>query len=189
MPIKPKLLASVLWPILLTGLAACSPPRPPSGDKLRLHGHKGAICLADRECASNRCLAGRCTEKIDKVGLGGECLGNDYCKDGFFCDLRAKKCSPKLKCEDFQARLTECINDVYLKFRPQQQGKLRRMSARARKRFLERIKNILYRGLCRATSGSSGLPYARAVKLLKAAKQSSCTEFATGFHGAMGKTG
>lgn len=165
---------------LLLGAVGCSGSRPPTGQRLRLKGAKGAICTYDRECQSDRCLGRRCTEKIDKVGLGGECTSDDYCQKGFHCDRSAKKCAPKLSCENFSDKLRECIADVYISFRPKQARKLRRMKARAKKRFFNQIYRILYKGLCGLTRG--GTSYKRSLALQRALKQTSCTKFAAHYY-------
>ena len=143
--------------VILLGTAGCEGSRPPRGKQLRLRGAKGAQCTYDRECASAKCLGRRCTEKIDKVGLGGECTDDNYCKSGFRCDSAAKKCAPKLSCSSFSDKLRECIEDVYISFRPKQARKLKRMRKNAKRRFFNRIYRILYQGLCSRTSRSSSI--------------------------------
>ncbi len=165
---------------ILLGTAGCEGSRPPTGDQLRLRGAKGAQCSYDRECASSKCLGRRCTEKIDKVGLGGECTGDEYCKDGFLCDRGSKKCAPQLKCSKFKGKLRKCIAEVYLKFRPKQTQKLKKMRSRAKRRFFKQIYRILYKGLCSRTG--SGTSYKRGVALQRALKQSDCAKFATYYH-------
>jgi len=165
---------------LLLGAAGCSGSRPPTGQRLRLKGTKGAVCTYDRECQSGKCLGRRCTEKIDKVGLGGECTGDDYCMEGFHCDRSAKKCAPKLSCDAFSDKLRRCIADVYISFRPKQARKLRRMKARAKKRFFNQIYRILYKGLCRLTRG--GASYKRSLALQRALKQTGCSKFAAYYY-------
>lgn len=166
--------------VLVLGAVSCSGSRPPTGERLRLKGTKGAACSYDRECKSDKCLGRRCTEKIDKVGLGGECTTDDYCHKGFHCDRSANKCAPKLKCESFSDKLRECIADVYIAFRPKASRKLRRMRARAKKRFHRKIYRILYKGLCSLTRG--GASYKRSLALQRALKQTSCTEFAAHYY-------
>jgi len=165
---------------LVLGAAGCSGSRPPTGKRLRLKGAKGALCTYDRECQSNKCLGLRCTETIDVVGLGGECTGDDYCKKGFHCDRAAKKCTPKLNCDSFSDKLRRCIADVYLSFRPKQAPKLKRMRARAKKRFFTKIYGILYKGLCGITRG--GASYERSLALQRALKETSCAKFAVHYN-------
>jgi hypothetical protein len=166
--------------------SACSPPRPPKGDEVRLKGRKGAICLADRECASQECRGGRCTEKIEKVGLGLWCDQHRGCKEGLYCDKKAKKCAPHIDCEKLEPKLKRCVADVYGKFRPSQKGRLRRMGARSRRRFLKRNYRILRRILCRATRSKS-MAYKRALELKSALGQKDCEKFAADFHAALKK--
>jgi hypothetical protein len=173
--------------LLVLASAACSPSRPPKGDKLRLKGNKGAICLANRECASMECRGGRCTEKIEKVGLGLWCKSHKGCKDGLYCDTKAKKCAPYIQCEKLESKLKSCVADVYGKFRPSQVRRLRRMRGRSRRRFLRRSYRILRRILCRATR-SKALPFKRAVKLKRAAEHKDCKQFAADFHAALKKS-
>ena len=166
--------------VCVLGAAGCSSSRPPTGKRLRLKGAKGAICTYDRECASDKCLGRRCTEKIEKVGLGGECSSDDYCQKGFRCDRSAKKCTPKLSCSKFSDKLRKCIADVYISFRPKQARKLKLMKARAKKRFYKQIYRILYKGLCGLTRG--GTTYKRSLSLQRALTQTSCTQFAAHYH-------
>jgi len=172
--------------LLFTLGSACSPSRPPKGDELRLKGRKGAICLADRECASQECRGGRCTEKIEKVGLGLWCDQHRGCKEGLYCDKKAKKCAPHIDCEKLEPRLKSCVAEVYVKFRPSQKGRLRRMRARSRRRFLQRNYRILRRLLCRATRSKS-MAYERALKLKRAAGHKDCEKFAADFYAALKK--
>lgn len=167
-------------------LIACEAPAPPKGDELRLKGGKSAYCLTDRECASDECRLGRCTERVEKVGQGGACQSSSGCRPGLYCDRQANKCAPAVRCEDVRDTMERCISEVYLTFRPGEKTKLRRLKASARKRFLERIQQILYSGLCKATQGG-GLPYAQALKLLAASKKKDCQEFANELKGALNK--
>lgn len=166
--------------VLMLGAVGCTGSRPPTGKRLRLTGSKGAVCTYDRECQSAKCLGRRCTEKIDKVGLGGECTGDDNCLKGFHCDRSAKKCTPKLDCDVFSVKLRKCISEVYVSFRPKQSRKLRRMKARAKKRFFKQIYRILYKGLCGVTRG--GASYKRTMALQRALKQTSCSKFAAYYY-------
>jgi hypothetical protein len=172
---------------LLLGQASCGGSAPPPGERLRLRGAKGAQCAYDRECQSGKCLGQRCTEKIDQVGLGGECTGDDYCMQGFRCDLAAKKCAPKLECDAFSGKLRQCIVEVYLAFRPKQAPKLRRMRARAKRSFLNKIYGILYQGLCSLTRGGAG--YKRSLALQQALGQTRCDKFAAHYYQGTRKGG
>jgi hypothetical protein len=168
--------------VCVLGAAGCSSSRPPTGKRLRLKGAKGAICTYDRECASDKCLGRRCTEKIEKVGLGGECTGDDYCQKGFRCDVTAKKCTPKINCDKFSDKLRKCIAEVYISFKPKEAGKLKRMRARARKRFYRKrhIHRILFKRLCRLTR--RGTTYKKSLALQRALKQSNCSKFAAYYY-------
>lgn len=172
---------------LMLGLVSCGGSRPPTGKRLRLRGAKGAQCNYDRECASNKCLGRRCTEKIDQVGLGGECTSDDYCKKGFHCDRSSKKCAPKLDCDVFSSKLQKCIAEVYIAFRPKQSRKLKRMRAKAKRRFYKQIYRILYKGLCNLTRG--GATYKRSLLLQRALRQTSCDKFAAYYHKGTRKGG
>ncbi len=177
-----------LFPVVCVLLwGSCDPPRPPVGQRLRLRGAKGAFCSYDRECASGTCLGKRCTEKIEKVGLGGECTSDDYCKKGFHCDTAAKKCAPNLACEKFSSKLRACALDVYIAFRPKEGRKLRRMKPRQRRRFLNRVHRILYKGLCGLTR--SGASFKRSMALQRALKQKSCAKFAAYYYKGARKSG
>jgi len=174
--------------LMLLWQTGCGPSAPPKGTQLRLRGTKGAICLYNRECASNECRGGHCTEKVDKVGLGGECEGSQFCLEGLYCDLKAKKCAPAIKCEDLQDRLESCIQVVYETLKPSQTARLRRMRSRTRKRFLARVNQILYSRICRATR-SGGLPYKGAVRLKAAKAKTDCRAFAIELKAAMSSSG
>jgi hypothetical protein len=157
---------------------------PPSGEDLRLRGGKGAICVLYNECASEDCRLGRCTEKVDRVGLGEECQGNAFCKKGLFCDLHSKKCAHAVKCEDVRDKLEKCIAEVYLAFKPGERTKLGKLRPAARSQFLQRTQSILFENLCRATRGG-GLPYAQGLKFVEALKQTECGAFARSFKAAV----
>lgn len=178
--------ARPLLALAVLALPGCDASVPPKGDYLRLKAGKDALCLLDRECESNECRLGRCTEKVEKVGQGETCQGNQYCLQGHYCDAISKKCAPSVGCEDLRDRMESCVEAVYVTFRPSQKAKLKRMRPAARKRFLERIHQILYDNLCRATRGG-GLAYAKAVKLLEASKQKDCDKFAEALNVAINK--
>jgi hypothetical protein len=184
MPNAPWAIASLLAASL--SVAACEAPTPPKGDLLRLKGGKGCFCFSHLECASEECQLGRCTEKVEKVGLGEACEGNAFCKKGFFCDLQSKKCAHAVQCEDVRDQLERCIAEVYLTFKPGERSKLGRLKAAARKRFLEQTQSIIFENLCRATR-SGGLPYAQGLKFVAATRHQDCDVFARDFKAAVSR--
>lgn len=176
-----------LIPVLAAGLSsglACTASPPPPGDHLRLKGGKGALCLHDRECASEKCESRQCTEKVDKVGEGEDCPTPEHCEKNLVCDPQEKKCSPLLRCGTFEPRVEKCITDIYAVFRPDQQTQLKQFPARKRARFLEKTASDLNRALCTAIEKT--VPYSVAVKLRDAAKETACPEFARALHLAIG---
>lgn len=184
MPIAAWASASLLVATLL--LTACEASPPPKGDELRLRGGKGCLCFSDRECASDECRLGRCTEQVERVGLGEECQSNAYCKKGFFCDLQSKKCAHAVRCEDVRDQLERCMTEVYLAFKPGERSKLARLKPAAKKRFLARTQSIIFESLCRATR-SGGLPHAQGLKFISATQQKDCAGFARDFKAAVSR--
>jgi hypothetical protein len=178
-----RLLPGVILLGLLPSLA-CTPPAPPPGDQLRLKGGKGALCLHDRECQSEKCESRQCTETVEKVGEGEDCPTPDHCEKGLVCDPAERKCSPVVRCDTFEPRVEKCIVDIYAVFRPDQQAQLQRYPERKRKRFLEKTAGDLNRALCTAIERT--VPYSVAIKLREAAKETACPDFARALHLAIG---
>ena len=179
----PRWMIGVMVSSLAAG-PACTAPAPSPGEHLRLKGGKGAVCLADRECASEKCESKQCTEKVDKVGEGEACPTPEHCTAGLVCDPQEKKCSPVVKCETYEDRVAKCIEDIYAVFRPDQQTQLKRFKDRKRKQFLEKTAQDLNRALCGAIERT--VPFSVAVKLRDAAKETACPEFARALHTAIG---
>lgn len=171
--------------LLWGGISACDPSRPPKGTVLALKGNKGALCMFNRQCASNECRASHCTAKIEKVGPGGSCESDRYCLSKLYCDTSAKKCTPVMHCKVAAEPLKRCAEQVFLAFKPSKRRVLKRLRLSSRKRVVDRARRKLYRALCRLTQ-SNHLTYKRVVALQKALKITDCDKFAAAFRKAVG---